>query len=270
MTTPIDRQRALPGIFRSAALVSVMIAMALVAACQESGSSVSTPAPMVPASGSPAVDPTGAPGATGAAAAAPVTPAPVPVEPPPAAPVAAPEPPPAAEPEPEPEPRPAREPKMEWREAPARASGDETLDTGGKHVFTNADLARYARPEDAAGSEAVAGERKAQEAFNKAADKKAQDQPATDAWRSKTKADAEQRVRDAEARLDALRRLSQSDANPLLPQPILSQEQQQKRQGLTAEQRYKMTQQEIQQAEQELAAAKADLARIVKNLAAAR
>jgi len=160
---------------------------------------------------------------------------------------------------------------MEWREAPARTAEErETLDANGKRVFTNADLARFAKAEDAAATDAAAADRKAQEAFDKSSAKKVQDLPATEAWKAKTKADAEARVRASEAKLDALRRLSLSDSNPLLPQPILSSEEQQKRAGLSAEQRYKLTQQEIQQAEQELADAKADLARILKNFAPPR
>jgi len=239
---------------------------------QAPGAPVSTPAPMAPAPGAPASSPDGTAAATAGASepqtppAAAVVPAParVPAEPPAAAPPVEESPEPVAAP-------PAREPKMEWREAPARTAEErESLDANGKRVFTNADLARFAKAEDAAPNDAAAADRKAQEAFDKASVKKVQDLPATEAWKAKTKADAEARVRASEAKLEALRRLSQSDSNPLLPQPILSSEEQQKRAGLSAEQRYKLTQQEIQQAEQELADAKADLARILKNFAPPR
>jgi len=157
---------------------------------------------------------------------------------------------------------------MEWREGSGQPAAEEDESTtNGKHVFTNADLARFARADDSASTARAAADSQAQEAFAKASAKKAQDQQATEAWKARTKGEAEERVRAAESRLDALRRLSQSEANPLLPQPILSEEEQKKREGLSAEQRYKMTQQEIQQAEKEFADAKANLTTVLKNLA---
>ena len=159
---------------------------------------------------------------------------------------------------------------MEWREGRARPPASETGDAGGPHVFTNADLARYKDPADRADGPAAAAARKAQEQFDKEALKKVQDQPATDAWKAKSKANAEDAVRAAEAKLDALRRLALSDANPLLPQPRLVEEEEKKRQGLSREQRYEMTQKEIRQAEQELADAKANLDKVLKMLAPPR
>jgi hypothetical protein len=265
MTTSNDRKRALPEMltraFRAlgaAAALTLLTAAGLSCAPQQEAPSDLAPAPSP--DGTVAMSPaTGAEGATTAGAPPPAAPAPVepaagkPAEPPP----------PASPPAP-------REPVMEWQEGSKQPADEGESTVGGKHVFTNADLARFAKPEDAAHNDDAAADRKAQEAFDKSAAKKIQDQPATDAWRAKTKADAEERVRAAEARLDALRRLSQSDSNPLLPQPILSPEQEKKREGLSAEQRYKLTQQEIQQAEKELADAKANLATVLRNLASPR
>lgn len=275
MMTMIDRKRTLPDTRRNKTVGARAAAAALVV-LMGAGLACSPPPEAPPASARTATPaPAPAPSPDGTAVASPGVPI---VEGAPASPGAAAVPPPAERapsPASEPAPPPPREPVMEWRAAHAKPKPEtgelaELAEKDGKHVFTNADLRRYAKADDANATDAVVQAGKAQEAFEKDSLKKVQDQPATDAWKAKTKADAEDRVRAAEARLDALRRLSQSEANPLLPQPRLSAEAEKKREGLSAEQRYKMTQQEIQQAEQELADAKADLARVLKNFAPPR
>ncbi len=113
-------------------------------------------------------------------------------------------------------------------------------------VFTNEDLAKYARPEDRQGDTAVAEKaQKDQAAFEADALKKAQQAPATEAYRAKLRRDAEERVKAAEARVEQLKRLALAEKNPFVAAPKLDEDQQKERDGLSAAERLKKTQDEL-------------------------
>jgi hypothetical protein len=124
------------------------------------------------------------------------------------------------------------------------------------YVFTNDDLKRFARPEDAVAPADAAATSAGQNEFEKQARENEAKEPAVAAFWQKQQTEAAASVQSATERLNALRRQQLADGNPLAPQPKLTQEEQTARQGKTREQLVKGDQDMVRQAESALQAAK--------------
>jgi hypothetical protein len=131
------------------------------------------------------------------------------------------------------------------------------------HVYTNEDLQNYGRPSDPRANTAAAEKSLEDEkTFEKNALAHDAKQKEAEADWARQQADAEVSVRIASDRLDELKRQRLADANPLLPQPKLKDEEQAARQGEPRDRLVKDDQEQIKQAEANLQEARDNLDKV--------
>lgn len=129
------------------------------------------------------------------------------------------------------------------------------------HVYTNEDLFRFIRPEDAATGSVKShengdGEASTQDAVN----------PVREATGTKAVSDAQARLQNAQSQVDLLKRQALADSNPLVPPPGgMTEAEKAKRQGLPRDQVLQQTREQLKQAEMELQAAKSNLETVKAN-----
>lgn len=128
------------------------------------------------------------------------------------------------------------------------------------YVYTNADLEKYAQEE-----ESTEIQEDLEEVTYEAVDemiKKIEEPERIRKWKeSKLKA-AEERVQNAEMRLDYLQKKKASIQNPLLPRPKPTKEDEQEEAGMDNVERLERTEKQIEEAEEELKKCEEDLEKL--------
>lgn len=142
----------------------------------------------------------------------------------------------------------------------AQQKSERSTEKEEPYVYTNADLEKYAEEE-----ESTEIQEDLEEVTYEAVDemiKKIEEPERVRKWKeSKLKA-AEERVQNAEMRLDYLNKKKASIQNPLLPRPKPTKEDEQEEAGMDNVERLERTEKQIEEAEEDLKKCEEDLEKL--------